>query len=79
MRRVTQAPAHYKIELHQEGQAVTAWRAIKRMGPNGFMSALAFTTLAAAQTYARRMIRQEVRIVAVERDGRRRAVNDAET
>ena len=73
MRHVAQAPSHYEVELHQAG---TAWRAIKRVGPDGFMSALAFATLSAAQTYARRMDRQETRIVAVERDGWRRSVDD---
>ena len=76
MRHVAPALSHYEVELHQDGQAGTVWRAIKRVGPDGFMSALAFATLSAAQTYARRMDRQETRIVAVERDGWRRSVDD---
>ena len=43
------------------------------------MSPLTFATLAAAQTYAKRMNRQETRIVAVERDGWRRTVDAGET
>jgi len=76
VRHVAQAPSHYEVELHQDGQAGTAWRAIKRVGPDGFMSALAFATLAAAQTYAKRMNRRETRIVAVEHGGWRRTVDD---
>ena len=79
MRRVTQAPSHYEVELRQDKRADAAWRAIKRMGPDGFMSALTFATLAAAQTYAKRMNRKETRIVAVERDGWRQTVDVDET
>jgi hypothetical protein len=77
MRRVAQAPSHYEVELRQDGQAGTGWRAIKRVGPDGFMSALAFATLAAAQAHTKRTNHLQTRIVAVERDGWRRTV-DAE-
>ena len=43
------------------------------------MSPLAFASLDAAQAYAKRMSRQETRIVAVERDGWRRTVDAEET
>ena len=80
MRHVAQAPSHYEVELrpaaHQNERTGAAWRSVRRVGPDGVMSALTFATLAAAQTYARRMNRQEARIVAVERDGWRRTVDD---
>ena len=80
MRRVAQAPSHYEVELGQptpgDGRTETAWRAVRRVGPDGTMSPLTFATLAAAQTYAKRMNRGETRIVAVERDGWRRTVDD---
>jgi hypothetical protein len=41
------------------------------------MQPLTFTSLGAAQAYARRMNRQETRIVAVEHGGWRRTVDDA--
>ena len=37
MRRVAQAPSHYEVELHQDGQAGTAWRAVRRIGANGIV------------------------------------------
>ncbi len=42
------------------------------------MSALTFATLAAAQTYAKRMNRQKTRVVLVEHDGWRRVVGAGE-
>ena len=59
MRRVAQAPSHYEVELHQNERTGAAWRSVRRVGPDGVMSALAFATLAAAQTYAKRMNRRE--------------------
>jgi len=41
------------------------------------MQPLTFTSLGAAQAYARRMNRQEARIVAVEHGGRRQTVDAA--
>jgi hypothetical protein len=83
MKHVHQAPSHYEVELrqgdHQDGQAGSAWRAIKRVGPDGTMAPLKFASLQTAQAYGRRMNRQEARIVAVERDGWRRTVNAGET
>ena len=83
MRRVAQAPSHYEVELRPAGRqnerTSTAWRPVRRVGPDGAMSPLTFATLAAAQTYARRMDRQEARVVAVERDGWRRTVDAEET
>ena len=76
---VAQAPSHYEVELragHGRGRTGTAWRPVRRVGPDGFMSPLTFATLAAAQTYAKRMRPKETRIVAVERDGWRRTVDD---
>jgi hypothetical protein len=79
MRRVAQAPAHYEVELHQDGQAGTAWRAIKRVGPDGTMAPLKFASLQAAQAYAGRTNPRQARIVAVEHGGWRRTVNAEET
>ena len=79
MRHVAQAPSHYEVELRQDGQTGTTWRAIKRVGPDGSMAPLTFGSLGAAQAYARRMNRQQARIVAVEHGGWRRTVDDVET
>ena len=40
MRRVAQPPSHYEVELRQPDQderTGTAWRAIRRVGPDGIM------------------------------------------
>ena len=79
MRRVAQAPAHYEVELHQDGQAGTAWRAVRRVGPDGTMQPLRFATLQAANTHVERLRPKEARVVAVERDGWRRVVGAEET
>ena len=83
MRRTARAPAHYEVELrqadHQGERTGTAWRAVRRVGPDGAMSPLTFGTLQAALAYAARRAGQETRIVAVERDGWRRTVDAAET
>jgi hypothetical protein len=79
MRRVAQAPAHYEVELHQDGQAGTAWRAVRRVGPDGTMQPLRFATLQAANTHVERLRPKEARVVAVERDGWRRSVDAEET
>jgi hypothetical protein len=83
MRHVAQAPSHYEVELRQAGhrdeQAGNGWRAIRRVGPDGAMAPLTFATLAAAQTYAKRMNPGQARIVAVEHGGWRRMVDAAET
>ena len=55
MRRVAQAPSHYEIELHQGGQAGTAWRAVRRIQVNGIVP-LKFGSEQAAQAYAERLI-----------------------
>ena len=83
MRRTDQGPAHYEIELrqaaHQDERTGAAWRPIRRVGPDGAMSPLTFGSLGAAQAYAKRMNRQETRIVAVEHGGWRRTVDAGET
>jgi hypothetical protein len=82
MKHVHQALSHYEVELpqagHCAGETGTTWRAIKRVGPDGFMSALTFAKLDAARAYATRMSRQETRIVAVEHGGWRRTVDAGE-
>jgi hypothetical protein len=83
MRRVAQPPAHYEVELRQptpgDGRIETAWRAVRRVGPDGTMAPLEFSTIQAAQAHAERLRPKETRIVAVERDGWRRVVDAAET
>ena len=83
MRRTDQGPAHYEVELRpadrQDERTGTAWRPVRRVGPDGAMSPLTFGSLGAAQAYARRMDRQEARIVAVEHGGWRRTVDAAGT
>ena len=52
MRRVEQAPSHYEVELRQpapgDGRGEAAWRAVRRVGPDGTMQPLRFATLQAA-------------------------------
>ena len=83
MRRVAQPPSHYEIELGQPtpgaGGTGTAWRAVRRVGPDGAMQPLRFATLQAAQAHAERLKPKAARIVAVERDGWRRVVDDSGT
>jgi hypothetical protein len=83
VRRTGQAPSHYEVELRpadrQNERTGTAWRPVRRVGPDGTMRPLTFASLKAAQSYAKRMNRQEARIVAVERDGWRRTVDADET
>ena len=83
MRRVAQPPAHYEVELGQPtprgGRTETAWRAVRRVGPDGAMQPLRFATLQAANAHAERLKPKAARIVAVERDGWRRVVDDSET
>ena len=80
MKRVAQAPSHYEVELGQptprDGRTEAAWRAVRRVGPDGTMQPLRFATLQAANTHAERLRPKEARIVAVERDGWRRVVDD---
>jgi hypothetical protein len=82
VRRVAQAPSHYEVELRpadrQNERTGTAWRPVRRVEPDGTMRPLTFGSLGAAQAYARRMDRQEARIVAVEHDGWRRTVGAEE-
>ena len=82
MKRVAQAPAHFEVELRQpdpgDGRTGTAWRAVRRVGPDGSMAPLRISSLQAALAYAARRAGQETRIVAVERDGWRRVVDAAE-
>jgi hypothetical protein len=81
--RVVQPPAHYEVELRQpsrgNGRTETAWRAIRRVGPDGTMQPLRFATTQAAQAHAERLKPKETRLVAVERDGWRRVVDEAGT
>ena len=83
MRRVAQPPAHYEVELRQAARqnemTGTAWRPVRRVGPDETMAPLTFSSLSAAQAYAKRLNRRETRIVAVERDGWRRVVDEAGT
>ena len=83
MRRVAQPPAHYEVELGQptprDGRTETAWRAVRRVGPDGTMQPLRFATLQAANAHAERLRPRETRVVAVERDGWRRVVDAAGT
>jgi hypothetical protein len=83
VRRVAQAPSHYEVELGQptpgDGRTETAWRAVRRVGPDGTMAPLRFATLHTAQAHAERLRPKETRVVAVERDGWRRTVDDTET
>ena len=83
MKRVAQTPSHYEVELRQPdpgaGRSGTSWRAVRRVGPDGTMAPLMFGSVQAAQAHAERLRPKEARIVAVERDGWRRTVDDAET
>ena len=83
MRRVAQAPSHYEVELRQpasgDGRTEATWRAVRRVGPDGTMQPLRFATLHAAQAHAGRLRPKEARVVAVEHNGWRRAVDAAET
>ena len=82
MRRVAQPPAHYEVELGQptpgDGRTETAWRAVRRVGPDGAMQPLRFATLQAANAHAEQRRPKEARVVAVERDGWRRVVDAGE-
>ena len=81
VRRVAQAPSHYEVELRQPRQderAGAAWRAVRRVGPDGTMQPLRFATLQAAQAHAERLRPKEARVVAVERDGWRRVAGEGE-
>ena len=82
MRRVAQPPAHYEVELGQPtprgGRTETAWRAVRRVGPDGAMQPLKFATLQAANAHAEHLRPKEARVVAVERDGWRRTVGGGE-
>jgi len=81
MKHVAQAPSHYEVELRQadrQGERTGAtWRAVRRIGANGIVP-LKFASPEAAQAHAVRLGRRETRIVAVERDGWRRVVDDGE-
>ena len=83
MRRVAQAPSHYEVELRQpasgDERTDKAWRAVRRVGPDGTMQPLKFATLQAANTHAERLRPKEARVVAVEHSGWRRLVDAAET
>jgi hypothetical protein len=83
VKRVAQAPSHYEVELRQpasgDGRTDKAWRAVRRVGPDGTMQPLRFATLQAAQAHAERLRPKEARVVAVEHSGWRRVVDAAET
>jgi hypothetical protein len=83
MRRVAQPPAHFEVELGQptpgDGRTGTVWRAVRRVGPDGTMQPLKFATLHAAQAHAERLKPKAARVVAVERGGWRRVVDDSGT
>ena len=83
MRYAARAPSHYEVELRQpapgDGRAEAAWRAVRRVGPDGTMAPLKFATLQAAQAHVERLRPKETRVVAVEHSGWRRTVDAAET
>ena len=53
------------------------WRPVRRVRPDQTMPPLRFGGLEAARAYAARLNRRETRVVAVERDGWRRVVDEA--
>jgi hypothetical protein len=83
MKRVAQAPSHYEVELRHadpgDGRTGATWRAVRRVGPDGSMAPLRFSTVQAAQAHAERLRPKETRVVAVEHSGWRRVVDAAET
>ena len=83
MKHVARPPSHYEVELRQVARqnemTRAAWRSVRRVGPDGTMAPLTFGSLSAAQSYAERLRPKETRIVAVERDGWRRVVDQAGT
>jgi hypothetical protein len=83
MRHIAQAPSHYEVELRQPapggGRTGATWRAVRRVGPDGTMAPLTFGSLQAAQAHVERLRPKEARVVAVEHNGWRRAVDAAET
>jgi hypothetical protein len=82
MKRAERGAAHYEVELRQpdpgDGRTGTSWRPIRRVGPDGAMAPLEFSSLEAARAHAGSR-RQEARIVAVEENGWRRTVDAGET
>jgi len=79
MRRIDQGPSHYEVELRQADQRTgTAWRAVRRIQLSGIVP-LKCGSVQAAQAHAERLRPREAWVVAVERDGWRRTVDDAET
>jgi|KBSMisStandDraft_5_1062788.scaffolds.fasta_scaffold3402754_2 hypothetical protein len=83
MKRTSQGPSHYEVELRQpapdDGRAGTTWRTVRRVGPDGTMAPLRFATSQAAQAHVERLRPKETRVVAVEHSGWRRTVDAAET
>jgi hypothetical protein len=83
MKRTSQGPSHYEVELRQpapgDGRTDTAWRAVRRVGPDGTMQPLTFGSLQATQAHVERLRPKETRVVAVEHSGWRRTVDTAET
>jgi hypothetical protein len=83
MKHIAQAPSHYEVELRQpapgDGRSGIAWRAVRRVGPDGTMAPLKFGSLQAAQAHVERLRPKEARVVAVEHSGWRRTVDAAET
>ena len=82
MRHVAQAPSHYEVELRQAdperaGRHGVAGDQARRAGRGH--GAADVRQPGAAQAYAKRMNRQEARIVAVEHGGWRRTVDAEET
>ena len=71
MRRVAQAPSHYKSRQSTpgDGRAEAGWQPVRLMRP------WPFATLDATQAHADRLRPKETRVVAVERDGWRRVVD----
>jgi hypothetical protein len=70
----------YEVELRRPDpdnqRTGTSWRAIRRVLPGGGAQPLTFPRLEAAHAYARKMNPGQARVVAVERDGWRRVVDD---
>jgi hypothetical protein len=73
----------YEVELRQPDpgneRTGASWRAIRRVLPDGSARPPTFPRLEAAHAYARKMTPGQARVVAVERDGWRRVVDEVET
>jgi hypothetical protein len=82
MKHSAQAPSHYEVKLRQpdpgDGRSGSAWRAVRRVGPDGAMAPLRFGSLQAAQAHVERLRPKQARVVAVEHRSWRRTVDVTE-